>query len=522
MNDYQRRRWLAGDDGDDTPRRDPREFRGLGERDTLLRLHTIADRTAELNGKHRLSHDDRAELADLQAEGDALSEHHRQLVRGTQIAAEVVRGDWHPYEDGSGGYREFRSASGRYAIVAGSPTEDERPRDETRERRPRDPLDDARSAAMRVLDSNVRAATMAPEGAEIVERLMVGGSLGQRGWTAEWAQVTGDPDYLSAFAKKLADPVGARDRYSDREIQAVQQVHEFGQRAMSTVDTDGGVMIPAALDPAILLSSSGFATSIRQFARVVQITGESWRGVSSAGASSRWAAEGTESNDDSPELAQPIVPVFKGDCFVPYSIEIESSGAGFVTEVSRIMVDELNRRQNEAFVLGSGVGQPTGFVAALAGTASEINGDGTEAISAADPYKLQAALPARFQRNSAWAAALPVLNTLRQAETGNGAHAFPSLHGDPPTLLGRGVFEVSEMDSAIDAGATESNYMLALGDWSQFLIADRLGTRVEVVQHLVGANRRPTGQRGFYAYFRCGSDVLVPEAFRLLDVPTTA
>ena len=38
----------------------------------------------------------------------------------------------------------------------------------------------------------------------------------------------------------------------------------------------------------------------------------------------------------------------------------------------------------------------------------------------------------------------------------------------------------------------------------------------------MGANRRPTGQRGALLWFRTGSNVVVPQAFRLLNVATTA
>jgi HK97 family phage major capsid protein len=82
-------------------------------------------------------------------------------------------------------------------------------------------------------------------------------------------------------------------------------------------------------------------------------------------------------------------------------------------------------------------------------------------------------------------------------------------------LLGRRAFEISNMDPTVDAG--QHNYVLAVGDWSQFLITDRVGTRIEVAPLLFGPNRRPTGQRGFYAWFRTGSDVQIANAFRLLD-----
>lgn len=41
---------------------------------------------------------------------------------------------------------------------------------------------------------------------------------------------------------------------------------------------------------------------------------------------------------------------------------------------------------------------------------------------------------------------------------------------------------------------------------------------VEFLPHLVGANNRPTGQRGWYAYFRVGADSVNDGAFRMLNL----
>jgi HK97 family phage major capsid protein len=56
------------------------------------------------------------------------------------------------------------------------------------------------------------------------------------------------------------------------------------------------------------------------------------------------------------------------------------------------------------------------------------------------------------------------------------------------------------------------------GDFSNYVIADRIGMTVEFIPHLVGANRRPTGQRGWYAYYRVGADSVNDGAFRMLNV----
>jgi predicted phage gp36 major capsid-like protein len=43
---------------------------------------------------------------------------------------------------------------------------------------------------------------------------------------------------------------------------------------------------------------------------------------------------------------------------------------------------------------------------------------------------------------------------------------------------------------------------------------------VEVLPHMLGTNRLPTGQRGMYAYWRNGAKVLDANAFRALTGTT--
>ncbi|MCB9408091.1 MAG: phage major capsid protein [Mycolicibacterium sp.] len=451
---------------------------------------------ASLNGKHRLSAADEAEFAELATETDGLMRHVEQLdadERRAMVDAANGRGD------------------GRIRIEAGTPGDGRRHGDSTRD------------AALRTLDAAVSAGTMAARGAETIETVMGTGAPQHRNWAGRWAATTGDNDYLTAFAKVVADPVRGHMLFTDREAEAFRAgAALMSERAMSTTDNAGGYLIPAALDAAILLSSNGSTNPLREIARTEVTVGDTWNGVSSAGVTASWDAEAAEVSDDSPTLAQPSVPLYKGAAFVPFSIEVEQDAPAFVAEVTRLLLDSIEQLTATAYVTGSGSGEPTGFVTALAGGASVVTGDGSEALADSDPVKLQNALPPRFQPNSAFLAALPTLNTLRIAETSAGALLYPSLQTSPPTLLGRPVYEASTMDSAVNAAATEANYLIAVGDWSHFLIATKIGTVVELVPHVFGSNRRPTGQRGFYCHFRTGSDVLVDNAIRLLNVPTAA
>jgi len=83
-----------------------------------------------------------------------------------------------------------------------------------------------------------------------------------------------------------------------------------------------------------------------------------------------------------------------------------------------------------------------------------------------------------------------------------------------PTLLSRPARELSNADGTIDAG--QDNPVLIYGDFQQFVIVDRWPSSLELIPHIFGANRRTTGQRGAFLYARTGSDVVVPNAFRML------
>ncbi|WP_041181099.1 phage major capsid protein [Mycobacterium canetti] len=383
--------------------------------------------------------------------------------------------------------------------------------------------DRQRDAAMRVLDRSVRDGTLAAAGAETVERLLVAGPAPERSWAARWAGAAGDPAYLRAFAKQVTNPQLGHTLWTAEESQAwrvAAQVH--AERAMNTVDTAGGFMIPMGLDPAILLSSSGSTDPLRQMARVIQVVGDVWHGVSSAGVQANWYSEAAEVSDDSPTLGQPTIPNYRGSAWIPFTLEVAEDAPAFTAEVGGLLMDAVQQLTAAAYVNGTGVGQPTGFVEALTGTSEfVVPGAGGEAVVAADAYALQSALPPRFQANSAFAANLSTINVLRQEETTNGALKFPSLQDTPPMLCGKPVWEVSHM-TAPDPSVTATTYPLVLGDWSRFAITDRVGATIELVPHVFGENRRPTGQRGFFCWFRTGSGMVSRAAFRVLSVQTTA
>ena len=337
------------------------------------------------------------------------------------------------------------------------------------------------------------------------------------GRIAKHMLATGAPAYRSAFLKLAA---GDGALLSEAERSAVEL-----SRAASLTDANGGYAVPFTLDPTIIDTGSHSTNPFRQISRVVQITTDAWNGVSSAGVTASWDAEGAEVSDDAPTLAQPSIPVYKGQAFVPFSVEIGGDWANIESDVRMMIANAKDDLEGAAFATGSGSAQPTGITKALDGTTSEIAPTTAETFALADVYKLEGTLQARYRANASWVANKVVYNTIRQFDTTGGSAMWERIGaGLPSQLLGYNAYESSNMDGVLpDAAATADNFLAVIGDFSNYVIVDRVGLSIELVPHLFHtSNNRPSGQRGFLAWWRVGADSVNDAAFAMLSVPTAA
>jgi HK97 family phage major capsid protein len=154
---------------------------------------------------------------------------------------------------------------------------------------------------------------------------------------------------------------------------------------------------------------------------------------------------------------------------------------------------------------------------------SVISAAGTAlAYAAADVYALKGALPPRYRPNASWVANEQILLLTRQFASGTGPqHAFWADFGmaTPSQLLGRPVYESSAMGGT---PLVDAEKILLCGDFKNgFCIVDRIGMTVQYEPLVIGTNRMPTGEVGWFAHWRVGSGVLNADAFRLLKVHTS-
>jgi len=249
-----------------------------------------------------------------------------------------------------------------------------------------------------------------------------------------------------------------------------------------------------------------------------------WNGVSAGQTVFSWDAEASEVSDDASTFLQPTVAIHKGAGFVPISIEALADEQNVAQEVGRLLTFGKESLEAAAFATGTGSGQPFGIVTALAGSASEINAAADDTFAIGDVYTIQGALPARYRADAVWLANNAIYNLIRRFDTQGGAGLWTTLGNDrPQQLLGRNALEAEGMDSTVTVAGAVSNFILIFGDFSNYVIADRIGMTVEFIPHLLHlTTNRPSGQRGWYAYFRVGADSVNDAGFRLLDVPSAA
>lgn len=347
------------------------------------------------------------------------------------------------------------------------------------------------------LDTLVRTRSKNLRGDEIARRLLA----------------TETPAYRSAWQKLVTAPTPV---LTAEEGEAVQRFQEL--RAMSLTDAAGGFGVPVLIDPTIILTAQGSLNPFRAISRVETITTDEWKGVSSAGVSWSYDTEGSAVGDDSPTLAQPNVATHMARGFIPFSIEIGMDYPSFAEEMATLLASGYDELQAQSFATGNGTTAPFGILTALdANTNVEVVVTTDGAFGGVDINKVWGALPDRWKANATWVMNHDVGNEVASFGASNNlSFVTVNLTDQVSTIRQRPVAFASHFPDF--TGTTGASNILVVGDFRNYVIAERAGMSVELVPHLVDVtNNRPTGQRGWFAWARHGADSVNDLGFRLLQ-----
>jgi len=332
---------------------------------------------------------------------------------------------------------------------------------------------------------------------------------------ARHALIHGSPEYRSGFKTYLKSK-GMAPLYSAAEAEAVRA-------AMALGGATGGYTLPTLLDPTLIHTGTATKNPLRSISRVISGTQNVWHGVSVGNVTTYWHAEGAAMTEGSPTFSNPSVTAQMLTAYLTASYEIFED-SDLQSQLPGLIGEAFSYKEGTAFISGAaGSSQPNGIVTAISATVGDTvtcttRGSFTSA-SAVDVFALVAAVPSRYEDSVTWVANKLWFNTVRQMSTAaQGSYFWTDFNSDAigvggqKPLLGSPIVQASDMNTSFASGSVIS----ILGDFSQYVIYDRIGTSVEYMQNVVDGSGLPTGQRGLVAHKRVGADVTDLNAFRFL------
>jgi len=342
----------------------------------------------------------------------------------------------------------------------------------------------------------------------------------------EIAQLKGRMDAQAvASARPALSGAGAQkspfvENYLRKGIEAGVELKAM----VGTSDAAGGYAVPEEIDAAIERTLTAISP-IRAIANVVKVGSAGYRKLVTAGGTpSGWVSEAAARPEtDTPVFAE-IAPPF-GELYAnPAASQAMLDDAAFDVEawLAQEIATEFARAEGAAFVDGSGINRPKGFLQAPVsaaldgvrpfGTLQFVASGAAGGFPASNPQDrlidLVQALRSPYRQGAVFVMNSSTAARIRKFKTSDGAFLWqPGLvTGQPDTLLGYPLVEAEDMpDVAADS------LSIAFGNFKAgYLIAERTETQIL---------RDPYTHKPFvhfYATKRVGGQVMNSEAIKLM------
>ncbi len=277
-----------------------------------------------------------------------------------------------------------------------------------------------------------------------------------------------------------------------------------------SIDVDGGFLVPEEFERQIVTGLDEF-NIIRSIAKTITTSAERKIPIAATHSSAQWTAENAAYTESNPTFAQKQIDAFKLTDLVKVSTELlQDSMFDLESYIAQEFARAFGVAEEEAFCVGSGVGQPSGIFTANGGEVGVTAGSPT-AITVDNIIDLIHSLKSPYRRNAVFLMKDVTISALRKLKDNNGAYLWqPSVQaGQPDRLLGYPIYTSPYVPVAA-AGALP----IAFGDFSNYWIADRMGRTVQRLNELYAGN----GQVGFIATERVDGKVILNEGIKLLQM----
>ena len=269
---------------------------------------------------------------------------------------------------------------------------------------------------------------------------------------------------------------------------------------------DGGYLVPDEFEKKIIDALQD-ENIFRKIANVIQTShGERKIPVVASHGTAAWVDENEEIPESDEKFGQITLNAHKLATLIKISEELlQDSVFNLEAYIAKEFARRIGRAEEEAFLVGSGTGRPTGVLN------GEAIATANAAISADDIIDLYHSLREPYRKSAVFITNDQTVKLIRKLKDANGQYLWqPSLQaGTPDSILGR-PFKTSVFVPTAAAGKK----VLAFGDFSYYWIADRQGRSFQRLNELFAV----TGQVGFKATQRVDGKLTLQEAVKILKI----
>ena len=322
--------------------------------------------------------------------------------------------------------------------------------------------------------------------------------------------LTGKP--MKADGDKAAKTGRASDEYKKALLQAMRtNFRQISNVLQEGIDPQGGYLVPDEYDKR-LIDILTEENVMRTLGTNITTSGEHKINIAATKPAAAWIEEGGTLTFGDATFDQIILDAHKLHVAIKVTEELLYDNAfNLENYILTQFGKALSNAEEDAFINGTGVGQPLGILAETGGAQVGVTTASSTKVTADEIINLVYSLKRPYRKDAVFLANDVCVAELRKLKDNNGQYLWqPSLQaGEPDRVLGYKVY-TSPYFPVPTAGGTA----VAFGDFSYYNIGDR-GTRsFAELKELFAGN----GMIGFVAKERVDGKLVLPEAVKLLQM----
>lgn len=322
--------------------------------------------------------------------------------------------------------------------------------------------------------------------------------------------LTGKP--MKADGDKAVKTGRASDEYKKALLQAMRtNFRQISNVLQEGIDPQGGYLVPDEYDKR-LIDILTEENVMRTLGTNITTSGEHKINIAATKPAAAWIEEGGTLTFGDATFDQIILDAHKLHVAIKVTEELLYDNAfNLENYILTQFGKALSNAEEDAFINGTGIGQPLGILAETGGAQVGVTSASSTKVTADEIINLVYSLKRPYRKNAVFLANDVCVAELRKLKDNNGQYLWqPSLQaGEPDRVLGYKVY-TSSYFPVPTAGGTA----VAFGDFSYYNIGDR-GTRsFAELKELFAGN----GMIGFVAKERVDGKLVLPEAIKLLQM----